>query len=119
MIASSNNLYRLIKKSKVEVISVTQRYRAEIKEKDIYRITTYNFIKNLRHLVKSRVFNHIDWKIEQKSKDVLLLTSNNLEDLCGTYLEVEITPFGKTTMQQVIDKLKETIFDKPVKTNGE
>ena len=71
MITSSNNLYCLIKKSKVEVISVTQRYRAEIMEKDIYRITTYNFIKNLRHLVKSRVFNHIDWKIEQKSKDVL------------------------------------------------
>ena len=83
-------------------------------EKDIYRITAYNFTKDLKHLVKSGIFNNVDWRFEQKSGNVLLLTSNDLDRLCGTYLEVEIIPFGETTMQQVIDKLKETIFDKPV-----
>lgn len=57
MIASPEKLYYLIKNSKVEVISVTQRYRSKCMEKDIYRITAYNFIKDLRHLVKSGNFN--------------------------------------------------------------
>lgn len=111
---TSNNLYYLIKKSKVEVISVTQKYRCDCMEKDIYRITAYNFIKDLKHLVKSGIFNNVDWRFTQKSGNVLLLTSNDLDKVCGTYLEVEITPVGDNTMQQVIDKLKETIFDKPV-----
>lgn len=112
MIANSEKLYHLIKKSKVDVISVTEKYRVPGMEKDLCCITAYNFIKNLKHLVKSGIFNNIDWKVEQKSETVLLLTSSVFDKVCGTSLEVEITPFGKTTMQQVIDKLKETIFSK-------
>lgn len=111
MVTSSNNLYDLIKESKVEILSVTQKYTDMPDE--IYRITTYNFIKDLKHLVKTRIFNNVDWKVEKKSGMILLLTSNKLDKLCGTYLEVEITPVGNTIMQQVIDKLKETIFSKP------
>ena len=110
MIAKSENLYHLIKKSKVDVISVTERCGSMPDE--TCRITTYKFIKNLKHLIKSGVFNNIDWKVEQKSETVLLLTTHVFDKICGTSLEVEITPFGKTTMQQVIDKLKETIFSK-------
>ncbi len=112
MIASSNNLYDLIKNSKIEILSVTQRYGYMPDE--IHRITTYNFIKDLEHLVKSGVFNNIDWNFERISDDILLLTSQPLAHLCNIRLLVEITPVRNTTMQQVIDKLKETIFSKPV-----
>ena len=110
MIAKSENLYHLIKKSKVDVISVTERCGSMPDE--TCRITTYEFTKNLKNLVKSGIFNNVEWKVEQKSETVLLLTTHVFDKICGTSLEVEITPFGKTTMQQVIDKLKETIFSK-------
>lgn len=105
MISSSNNLYDLIKDSKVEILSVTQRYGAMPDE--MYRMTIYEFIKDLEHLVKSGVFNNIDWNFERISNDVLLLTSQSLAHLCNIRLLVEITPVRNTTMQQVIDKLKE------------
>lgn len=75
MISSSNNLYDLIKDSKVEILSVTQRYGAMPDE--MYRMTIYEFIKDLEHLVKSGVFNNIDWNFERISNDVLLLTSQS------------------------------------------
>lgn len=112
MISASKNLYDLIKDSKVEILSVTQRYGYMSDE--IHRMTTYEFIKDLEHLVKSGVFNNVDWNFEQESDDVLLLTSQPLAHLCNIHLLVEITPVGNTTMQQVIDKLKETIFSTPV-----
>lgn len=112
MIANSENLYHLIKKSEVDVISVTERC-GSMPDETCY-ITAYNFIKDLKHLVKSGIFDNVEWKVEQKSETVLLLTTHVFDNVCGTYLEVEITPFGKTTMQQVIDKLKETIFSKSV-----
>ena len=112
MIAKSENLYHLIKKSEVEVISVTERCGSMPDE--ICCITTYEFTKNLKHLVKSGIFNNIDWKVHQKAETVLLSTPIVFDKVCGTYLEVEIKPFGKTTMQQVIDKLEETIFSKSV-----
>lgn len=84
MIASSNNLYDLIKNSKIEILSVTQRYGYMPDE--IHRITTYNFIKDLEHLVKSGVFNNIDWNFERISDDILLLTSQPLAHLCNIRL---------------------------------
>lgn len=117
MIAKSENLYHLIKKSKVDVISVTERCGSMPDE--TCRITTYEFTKNLKHLVKSGIFNNIEWKVEQKSETVLLLTTHVFDAACSTYLEVEITPFGQTTMQQVINKLKETIFSKSEPQIGE
>ena len=117
MIAKSENLYHLIKKSKVDVISVTERCGSMPDE--TCHITTYEFTKNLKHLVKSGIFNNVDWNVEQKSEKVLLLTSSVFDNVCSTYLEVEITPFGKTTMQQVINKLKETIFSKSEPQKGE
>lgn len=111
MISSSDNLYYLIKNSMVEVVSVTQKYVSMPGE--VHNITTCNFIKDLKHLVKSGVFNTVDWNFEKISNDVLLLTSQPLAHLCCSRLLVEITPVGNTTMQQVVDKLKETIFSKP------
>lgn len=68
---------------------------------------------DIEFLSKKRLkFLNVDWNVEQKSEKVLLLTSSVFDNVCGTYLEVEITPFGQTTMQQVINKLKETIFSK-------
>ena len=117
MIAKSENLYHLIKNSKVDVISVTERCGSMPDETCC--ISAYNFIKDLKHLVKSGIFNNVEWKVEQKSKTVLLLTTHVFNKVCGASLEVEITPFGKTTMQQVINKLKETIFSKSEPQIGE
>ncbi len=117
MIALSNNLYDLIKDSKVEILSVTQRYGSMPDE--ISRMTTYEFIKDLEHLVKSGVFNNVDWNFEKISNDILLLTTQPLAHLCNIRLLVEITPIRNTTMQQVIEKLKETIFSRPVEKKEE
>lgn len=110
MISSSENLYDLIINSKVEILSVIQKYNSMPEE--MHLISTYNFTDNLKYLIKSGVFNNVEWRFEQKSEAILLLTSNELDNLCGTYLEVEITPFDNVTMHQIIDTLKETIFAK-------
>lgn len=113
MRASSENLYYLIVDSKVEVVSVTQKCRNGIChpvcEGESNRMTTYKFIKCLKHLVKSGIFCNLSWEYKTQSESIIL-ESDALDSYCGTYLEVEITPFGNTTMQQITQELSKTIL---------
>lgn len=108
MKASSDNLYNLIKKSKAEVISVKVKYKSMPEE--ISYLSTYEFTKCLKHLVKSNIFDTIDWYFDTSSCDSLVLASNAFECMFGTYVEVEIAPFGNTTMQQITQELAKTIL---------
>lgn len=108
MRASSDNLYNLIKKSKAEVISVKVKYKSIPEE--ISYLSTHEFIKSLKHLVKSNIFDTIDWYFNAHSCDSLILASNAFECMFGTYVEVEIAPFGNTTMQQITQELAKTIL---------
>lgn len=117
MKTASENLYYLIVNSKVEVVSVTEKCRNGIChpvcEGIPHPMTTYRFVKNLEHLVKSDVFCNLSWEYKLQSESIIL-ESDALQCGCDTYLEVEIVPIGDTGMQQIIEDLENIIFSTPV-----